>query len=157
MDSASIASPTAPAAKSLSPWAAVLLGMGAVTCWLALYLSLGRIAGWLTYSVLGLAKGKHVSSAVEFLVFEVPKVLLLLTAVVFAVGISRSPLPPPGAPAPDPGRPPRVGRYGAGGSARRGHAVLLLLGGPPLPRVRYGGGGGPRGGLPPHLRAGGGR
>src|ERR1035437_1867287 len=90
MDSASIASPTAPAAKSLSPWAAVLLGMGAVTCWLALYLSLGRIAGWLTYSVLGLAKGKHVSSAVEFLVFEVPKVLLLLTAVVFAVGIVRS-------------------------------------------------------------------
>ena len=87
---ASVESPTAPAAKSLSPWAAVLLGLGAVACWFALYLSLSRISGWLTYSVLGLAKGKHVSSAVEFLVFEVPKVLLLLTAVVFVVGIVRS-------------------------------------------------------------------
>ena len=90
MDSVSIGSPTAPAAKGLSPWAAVLLGLGAVTCWLSLYLSLSRISGWLTYSLLGLAKGKHVSSAVEFLVFEVPKVLLLLTAVVFVVGIVRS-------------------------------------------------------------------
>src|SRR5664280_3522915 len=82
--------PTAPAARSLSPWAAALFGLGAVGCWLALYLSLSRISGWLTYSVLGFAKGKHVSSAAEFLVFEVPKVLLLLTAVVFAVGLVRS-------------------------------------------------------------------
>jgi uncharacterized membrane protein YraQ (UPF0718 family) len=90
MDSASIQSPTAPVAKSMSPWAAVLLGLGTVACWLGLYLSLSRVSGWLTYSVLGLAKGNHFSSAVEFLVFEVPKVLLLLTAVVFAVGIVRS-------------------------------------------------------------------
>jgi uncharacterized protein len=87
---ASAESPTVPVAKGMSPWAAVLLGLGTVACWLALYLSLSRISRWLTYSVLGLVKGKHVSSAVEFLVFEVPKVLLLLTAVVFAVGIVRS-------------------------------------------------------------------
>ncbi len=80
----------APAAKGLSPWAAVLLGLGAASCWLALYANLGRLARWLTYTLLGLSPGTHVSSAVEFFVFEVPKVLLLLTLVVFVVGIVRS-------------------------------------------------------------------
>ena len=81
---------TAPAAKGLSPLATVLLGLGAVACWLALYVNLSRLARWLTYTVLGLPPATHFSSAVEFLIFEVPKVLLLLVAVVFAVGIVRS-------------------------------------------------------------------
>lgn len=81
---------TAPARGRPSPPVAVLLGLVAVFCWLALYLNLARIASWLTYAILGLPTGTHVSSAVEFLIFEVPKVLLLLTAVVFIVGIVRS-------------------------------------------------------------------
>jgi uncharacterized membrane protein YraQ (UPF0718 family) len=87
---ASVESPTAPAAKGLSPWAAVLLGLGAVACWLAVYVNLDRMARWLTYTLLGLPTATRFSSAVEFLIFEVPKVMLLLTAVVFAVGIVRS-------------------------------------------------------------------
>ena len=35
-------------------------------------------------------QGRHLSSAVEFFVFEVPKVLMLLVLVVFGVGIIRS-------------------------------------------------------------------
>ncbi len=81
---------TAPAARGLSPLAAVLLGLGAVACWLALYTNLSRMARWLTYTLLGLPPATRVSSAVEFFVFEVPKVLLLLTLVVFVVGILRS-------------------------------------------------------------------
>jgi len=80
----------APAAKGLPLWAAVLLGLGAVGCWLALYVNLSRMARWLTYTLLGLPPATHFSSAVEFLIFEVPKVMLLLTAVVFVVGIVRS-------------------------------------------------------------------
>lgn len=80
----------APSVKGLSPLAAVLLGLGAVACWLALYVNLEPMARWLTYTLLGLPPATHFSSAVEFLIFEVPKVLLLLTVVVFAVGIVRS-------------------------------------------------------------------
>ncbi len=44
----------------------------------------------MTYDLAGLGRGSHLGSAVEFFVFEVPKVLLLLTGVVFAVGLLRS-------------------------------------------------------------------
>ncbi|MEO0017721.1 MAG: hypothetical protein RLZZ522_1004, partial [Verrucomicrobiota bacterium] len=43
-----------------------------------------------TYQLLPLEKGSHLASAVEFFVFETPKVLMLLTLVVFAVGIIRT-------------------------------------------------------------------
>jgi uncharacterized protein len=58
--------------------------------WIALYVSLGAIARFVTYDLLRLAPDSHLASAVEFFVFETPKVLLLLTIVVFAVGIVRS-------------------------------------------------------------------
>lgn len=76
--------------KRPSPVAAALVGLGALASWLVLYANLSRISRWLTFSMLGLSEGTHLSSAVEFLVFEIPKVLLLLTAVVFVVGIVRS-------------------------------------------------------------------
>jgi hypothetical protein len=43
-----------------------------------------------TYSILGLSSGSRFGLAVEFFLFEVPKVILLLTAVVFVVGMLRS-------------------------------------------------------------------
>jgi uncharacterized membrane protein YraQ (UPF0718 family) len=48
------------------------------------------LAEWLTYSVIGLEKGTRLGEAACFFLYEVPKVLLLLAAVVFAVGIVRS-------------------------------------------------------------------
>ena len=59
----------------------------------------------------------------------------------------------PGADAADPGGDPRVRRHRAGGPARGRHAVLLLLGGPPLPRVRHGRGAARRDVLLPDLGA----
>lgn len=41
-------------------------------------------------SLTGLQKGDHITEALRFFVFEVPKVLLLLTLIVFVVGIVRS-------------------------------------------------------------------
>ena len=67
------------------PWGVV----GLVTWWLA-YRSLAPFAAWFTYSLCGLAKGTHLGATVEFFVFESPKVLMLLTLVVFGVGIVRS-------------------------------------------------------------------
>jgi uncharacterized membrane protein YraQ (UPF0718 family) len=54
-----------------------------------LYWKLEPIARWFTYQVLRLKPG-HLATAVHFFVFEVPKVLILLTFVVFFVGIVRS-------------------------------------------------------------------
>jgi uncharacterized membrane protein YraQ (UPF0718 family) len=45
---------------------------------------------WLTYSLMRLPQESRFSSAVEFFLFETPKVMLLLTAVVFVVGVVRS-------------------------------------------------------------------
>lgn len=68
----------------------VATGAGILALWFGLYRMLGPASRWATYDLLGLAKGTHLSAAVEFFIFEVPKVLLLLTVVVFGVGILRS-------------------------------------------------------------------
>ncbi|MGE5247900.1 MAG: permease [Verrucomicrobiota bacterium] len=72
--------------------AARYLGTGvlALGIWWSLYRSLPAFAKWFTFSLLGLPAGSHLSAAVEFFVYDGPKVLLLLTLVVFAVGIVRS-------------------------------------------------------------------
>lgn len=68
----------------------LLSGAALLVVWFALYLSLAAVSQWFTYGPLGLERGQHFSVAVEFFVFETPKVLLLLTALVFGVGVIRS-------------------------------------------------------------------
>ncbi len=72
---------------SLRSVAAALAGLAV---WLLIYLRLEPFAKWLSYDVLGLHPSSRLGSAVEFFVFEAPKVLLLLLLVVFVVGILRS-------------------------------------------------------------------
>jgi hypothetical protein len=62
----------------------------ALAVWGLAYWALAPAAGWLTTSVLGFAREKPLGAAVGFFFYEVPKVLLLLTLVVFVVGIVRS-------------------------------------------------------------------
>lgn len=57
---------------------------------LALYVAKGPLSHWLTVSALGLDPQSRLGAAVEFFTFETPKVLLLLLAVVYAVGIVRT-------------------------------------------------------------------
>src|SRR3989339_405349 len=58
--------------------------------WLLLYLNLEKITNLLIFSLIDLAPKTHLTDAVWFFVFEVPKVLLLLALIVFVVGIIRS-------------------------------------------------------------------
>lgn len=58
--------------------------------WFILYLNLENLTNFLVYEIVNLSKGAHFTDAVWFFVFEVPKVLLLLTLIVFGVGIIRS-------------------------------------------------------------------
>ncbi|PTY08462.1 hypothetical protein DB347_02450 [Opitutaceae bacterium EW11] len=61
-----------------------------LAAWIWIYLHLAAVAAWITYRLLPLPRGSQLGSAVEFFVFETPKVLLLLVAVVFGVGIVRT-------------------------------------------------------------------
>ena len=80
--------PEAPAA-GLRP-RTVLLHLAALAAWVGAYVVNGDVARFITTRLLGLTPGTHLGAAVEFFVFEVPKVLLLLTLIVFVVGIVRS-------------------------------------------------------------------
>lgn len=57
--------------------------------WIVLYTALQPLAGALT-GLCGLAEGTHAAAAIHFFLFETPKVLFLLTLIVFVVGIIRS-------------------------------------------------------------------
>jgi uncharacterized protein len=67
----------------------VRLGIALIAWWL-LYDRLSAIAQRATYGLLGLEQGSHLAGAVEFFLFDTPKVLMLLTVVVFGVGVIRS-------------------------------------------------------------------
>ncbi len=58
--------------------------------WTGLYSVLPSIARWGAYGALGLQSGSRLGSAVEFFLYDTPKVLMLLTLVVFVVGVVRS-------------------------------------------------------------------
>ena len=68
----------------------LLPGILLLSGWWLLYRSLATFSRWLTYDVFSLTRGSGFASAVEFFVFDTPKVLLLLTLVVFGVGVVRS-------------------------------------------------------------------
>jgi len=83
--------PDGPAAVGSKNHRSYLLpGILLLSGWWLLYRSLASFSIWLTYDVFSLARGSGFASAVEFFVFDTPKVLLLLTLVVFGVGVARS-------------------------------------------------------------------
>ena len=68
---------------------ALLLALG-LAAWAAAYSALQPLSEWLSFTALGLARGSHLGEAVAFFLYDTPKVLLLLTLIVFAVGVVRS-------------------------------------------------------------------
>ncbi len=93
------------------------IGLPALGAWWLIYRGLFPFAKWFTFSLLTLAPGSHLTSAVEFFIFEAPKVLMLLTLVVFAVGIVRSFFTPE-----------RARRILAGNRESAGNVLASLLG-----------------------------
>lgn len=64
-------------------WRKIIGLIGLLAIWFMIYRNLQPIADWLIDSVLGMGKGTHLTEALRFFVFEVPKVLLLLTLIIF--------------------------------------------------------------------------
>lgn len=66
-----------------APWGWVALGLAA---WVAAYAGLLPFADAVT-GLLGLSRATHLGEALHFFVYDTPKVLLLLTGVVFVMGV----------------------------------------------------------------------
>jgi uncharacterized membrane protein YraQ (UPF0718 family) len=62
----------------------------ALAVWAGAYAAVFPVSELLTYGVLGLPRESHLGQSVAFFLYDAPKVLLLLTLIVFAVGIVRS-------------------------------------------------------------------
>lgn len=62
----------------------------ALLAWVLLYLNLQNIARYLVFDLAGLTEGAHLSESVFFMIYEVPKVFLLLVLIIFIVGYIRS-------------------------------------------------------------------
>jgi uncharacterized membrane protein YraQ (UPF0718 family) len=67
-------------------WIPVLL----LPFWFIVYHNLQPVSEWLVDSVFGMQKGAHFTEAVRFFIFEFPKVMMLLTLIIFIVGIIRT-------------------------------------------------------------------
>ena len=67
----------------------LLLG-AALALWFLVYRQLLPFADWFAYGLLGLDPAGHFGSAVQFFVYDTPKVLMLLVLVVYGVGVLRS-------------------------------------------------------------------
>jgi len=67
----------------------LLLAPSLVVWWLV-YGMLPGFSRLLTYQVFGVTQGSHLGDSLEFLFYDTPKVLMLLTLVVFGVGIIRT-------------------------------------------------------------------
>jgi len=93
------------------------IGLLALGIWWLVYQGLAPFSKWFTFSLLTLPPGSRLTSAVEFFVFDAPKVLMLLTLVVFAVGIVRSFFTPE-----------RARRILAGKRESAGNVLAALLG-----------------------------
>jgi uncharacterized membrane protein YraQ (UPF0718 family) len=89
----------------------------ALAVWWLVYQSLLPVARYLTYDLFGLSAGSHLAAAVEFFIYDTPKVLMLLIIVVFGVGIINSFFTPE-----------RTRRILVGKKESMGHVLAALLG-----------------------------
>ncbi|WP_084156070.1 permease [Desulforegula conservatrix] len=88
-----------------------------ILAWLSLYVFLKPFADWFTYKLIGLPPESHLGSALNFFVYDTPKVLMLLVIVVFGVGIIRSFFTPE-----------RTRKFLAGKRESLGNVLAALLG-----------------------------
>jgi hypothetical protein len=73
--------------KNLRAWGGV---MGAALLWWIAWQNLPQLADWLTYGLLGMATDSHLGESVAFFLYDVPKILLLLSGMIFVVSTVRT-------------------------------------------------------------------
>ena len=93
------------------------VGVLSLVLWWMVYKRLALFSKLIAYSLFSLTPGTRLASAVEFFLFDTPKVLMLLALVVFGVGVIRSFFTPE-----------RARRILAGRSEAVGNVAAALLG-----------------------------
>ncbi len=73
--------------SSTQAWIIVI---AAAIGWLIAYNLIQPLANWLTYHVIGLSEGSHLGESVAFFLYDVPKILLLLSGMIFVISTLRS-------------------------------------------------------------------
>lgn len=68
----------------------LLYGAPLLAVWFVVYKSLAPFSKYFTYTLLSFPTDSHLGHSIEFFVYDTPKVLMLLTLVVFGVGVIRS-------------------------------------------------------------------
>lgn len=68
----------------------VLILIAVVIAWIAAYSYIQPLANWLSYGVFGLAKGSRLGESIAFFFYDVPKILLLLSGMIFLISILRT-------------------------------------------------------------------
>jgi uncharacterized membrane protein YraQ (UPF0718 family) len=71
----------------VGPWPRTALAAGV---WTSLYLLIEPLSRWVAYDLAGLARGSHIGDAVAFFFYDVPKILLLLSGMIFVITVVRS-------------------------------------------------------------------
>ena len=61
----------------------LLWPLALIPIWYIVYTNLQTLSDWFVDTVLGLEKGAHFTESLRFFVFEVPKVMMLLTLIIF--------------------------------------------------------------------------
>ena len=69
---------------------ATIIGLLGFALWYIIYKQLEPFSYFFAYSLVGLEKGSHLGEAVQFFVYDTPKVMMLLTLIVFVIGMIRS-------------------------------------------------------------------
>lgn len=95
----------------------LVIGVSLLAAWFALYFQLPSLSRALTFDVLGLSPDGRLAHAVEFFLYDTPKVLMLLALIVFFVGVIRSFFTPE-----------RTRRMLAGRNEAAGNVLAALLG-----------------------------
>lgn len=67
----------------------LLLGI-VVAAWFVLYNLIQPLANWITYSLFHIASGSHLGESIAFFLYDVPKILLLLSGMIFLISIIRT-------------------------------------------------------------------
>ncbi len=79
-----------PDRKQLSTSTQITLGILGIIVWVVVYRYLELFSLFLTYDLFGITRGSHLGEALQFFLYDTPKVMMLLALIVYAVGIIRT-------------------------------------------------------------------
>ena len=66
-----------------------IVGLAAIL-WLAAYSLINPLAEWIAYTALQLERDSHLGQSLAFFLYDIPKILLLLSGMIFVISIIRT-------------------------------------------------------------------